>query len=111
MGRGTAVVCQRRQTTRSEERKHSPVSPGERVGTTSACIGVFRRRQRTWPSDSLGIRGQPADRYPAWWIRAERLLRSQQQVTAVLLLRERRGHGLHVPLVGYRVSRIRPRCP
>ena len=61
------------------------------------------------PPHSLGIRGQPADRRPARRARRERLLRSREQVAAVLLLRSRRRAHLHLPVDGHRPSRVRPR--
>ncbi len=86
-----------------------PVPPAQRLGDRSEHARFLRERHWARPQDHLGVRGQPADRRAACRIRRECLLRSGQQVAAVLLVRRREGHGLHLPFDRHRQSRVRPR--
>ena len=85
------------------------VPPAERMGDRSEHARLLRERLRPRPQDQLGVRGQPADRRAARRLRRERLLRPGQQVAAVLLVRQRQGHGLHLPVLRHRQPRVRPR--
>ena len=71
-------------------RRHVPVPPGQRVGAPAVRAGLLRGRVGARTHDSVGVRGQPADRGPACRLWRERLLRPRQQVAPVLLLRRRR---------------------
>ena len=111
--RGRSGVRRQRRASRSTQGRVSTFQFHQvSVWALLQCaLAFFEDALRARTHDSVGVRGQPADRRAACRLRRERLLRPRQQVAAVLLLRLGRGHRLHLPLGRHRQSRVRPRRP
>ena len=69
------------------------------MGDRSKYARFLRKRLCAWAKDQLGVRGQPADRRAACWIRRERLLRPASKSLQFYWFDDEKGRDLHLPLV------------
>ena len=104
-----AFVDAKGKTLDRSNNRVAPISPGQCVGGLAACARLLRERLRPRAANSVGLRGQQADRRSTCRLWRERLLRPEKQVAAVLLFRSRQGAYLYVPVDRHHQSRIRPR--
>ena len=108
--RNNCYLAPDRKTVLDDKVKEALSVPSvERLGDRSEHARLLRERRRARPPHQLGVRGQPADRRASCRIWRERVLRPSIQVAAVILVRQRKGHGLHLPVYRHCQPRIRPR--